>query len=209
MNNCPLCNGNAVVFCEKPNHLFYKCAICEGIFRPKFTHLNSIAEKAHYEKHNNDVNDIGYQNFVFPVVKVVLEHFSIDDKGLDFGSGTGPVIAKLLREQEYQIENYDLYFENKPNLLQQKYNYITCCEVMEHFKEPLKEFQQLQKMLQPNGKLICKTEMYNNQVPFENWYYKNDVTHVFIYQLATLHWIQKNLSFNKVKVLDKVVVFDV
>lgn len=208
MDNCPLCDGNATVFCEKPNHLFYKCDTCEGIFRPKHTHLEAIAEKAHYEQHNNDVDDLGYQNFVYPVVKVVLDNFSAEEKGLDFGSGTGPVIAKLLREQNYQVENYDLYFENKPELLRQKYNYITCCEVMEHFKEPLKEFQQLQKMLKPKGKLICKTEIYKNQTPFENWYYKNDLTHIFIYQEATLHWIQKNLGFEKVLFLDRVIVFE-
>ena len=46
-------------------------------------------------------------------------------------------------------------------------------------------------------------------MPFEHWYYKNDLTHIFIYQEAALHWIQKNLGFEKVEFLDKVVVFEV
>lgn len=205
---CLLCNSTATVFCKKPNHLFYKCENCQGIFRPKHTFLNSNLEKTHYEKHNNDVNDERYQNFVSPIVHAILNDFTPSDKGLDFGSGTGPVISKMLRDRVYQVENYDLYFENEPELLARKYNYISCCEVMEHFHEPLKEFQLLHSMLLPNGKLYCKTEVFRSQNSFENWYYKNDLTHVFIYQEATLNWIQKNLLFKKISIYDKLIVFD-
>ena len=208
IENCLLCNESATVFCEKHNHLFYKCDTCQGIFRPKHTFFDATSEKNHYEQHNNDVNDLGYQKFVAPIVNEILIDFSPKDKGLDFGSGTGPVIAKMLREKDYQVENYDIFFENVPERLTQKYNYISCCEVMEHFHEPLKEFELLHSMLLPNGKLYCKTELFNNQIPFEDWYYKNDLTHVFIYQEETLYWIQKNLQFKKVTVMDKVIVFE-
>ena len=67
------------------------------------------------------------------------------------------------------------------------------------------EVQMLNLALQPH---YCKTEVFNNQKPFENWYYKDDFTHVFIYQEATLHWIQKNLPFQKVLVYDKLIVFE-
>ncbi len=207
--NCLLCDSNATVFCEKPNHLFYKCNNCEGIFRPRFTFLETSLEKEHYEKHNNDVNDKRYQNFVLPIVNAILNDFCQIDKGLDFGSGTGPVVSKMLRDKKYQIENYDLFFENIPELLKKKYNYISCCEVMEHFHKPFKEFKLLRSMLLPNGKLYCKTELFKNQKPFEEWYYKDDFTHVFIYQEATLNWIQKKLLFKKVLVYDKLIVFEV
>lgn len=205
---CLLCHSDSTLFCEKPNHLFYKCNTCQGIFRPRHTFFNALTEKMHYEQHNNDVNDLGYQNFVAPIVNEILKDFSPNDKGLDFGSGTGPVIAKLLQEKGYQVENYDVFFENVPERLMQKYNYISCCEVMEHFHSPLKEFELLHSMLLPNGKLYCKTELFKNQVLFENWYYKNDLTHVFIYQEETLHWIQKNLPFKKVSILNKIIVFE-
>lgn len=208
LTTCPLCNSNSTVFCEKPKHLFYKCNVCEGIFRPAFTYLTPEDEKAHYELHNNDVNDVRYQNFVSPIVNAILQDFTPNDKGLDFGSGTGPVVSKMLRDQGFQMENYDLYFENKPELLTRKYDYISCCEVMEHFKQPLQEFQLLHSILLSNGKLYCKTEVFKNQKPFEDWYYKDDFTHVFIYQETTLHWIQKNLPFQKVLVYDKLIVFE-
>ena len=71
--NCPLCNSTATLFCEKPKHLFYKCTNCDGIFRPKDTFLTAEEEKEHYEKHNNDVFDERYQNFVSPIVNAVPE----------------------------------------------------------------------------------------------------------------------------------------
>ena len=206
--NCPLCNSTATLFCEKPKHLFYKCTNCDGIFRPKDTFLTAEEEKEHYEKHNNDVFDERYQNFVSPIVNAVLHDFPPNAKGLDFGSGTGPVIAKMLTDKGYQVQNYDLFFANEPLLLKEKYDYVSCCEVMEHFHQPYKEFELLKSLLLPKGKLYCKTEVFNNQKPFENWYYKDDFTHVFIYQLKTLEWIQKNLRFSKVSVYDKLIVFE-
>ncbi len=208
LQNCPLCNSFSTLFCEKPKHLFYKCTNCEGIFRPKHTFLTAEAEKEHYEKHNNDVFDERYQAFVSPIVNAVLHDFSPEAKGLDFGSGTGPVIAKMLTDKGYQVQNYDLFFANEPSLLKEKYDYVSCCEVMEHFHHPYQEFELLKSLLLPKGKLFCKTEVYNNQTPFENWYYKDDFTHVFIYQLKTLEWIQKNLRFSKVSVYDKLIVFE-
>lgn len=208
LENCPLCKGEAEIFCEKPKHLFYKCNECDGIFRPTITNLTPDAEKVHYELHNNDVNDERYQNFVSPIVNAVLQDFTLNDKGLDFGSGTGPVIAKMVKDKGFQVQNYDLFFANDVSLLNQKYNYVTCCEVMEHFHQPYKEFELLKNLLLPKGKLYCKTEVFNNQKPFENWYYKDDFTHVFIYQTKTLEWIKSEFSFSNLEIKEKLIVFE-
>lgn len=205
---CPLCNSTTTIFCEKPKHLFYKCTNCDGIFRPRDTFLTVEEEKEHYEKHNNDVFDERYQNFVSPIVNAVLQDFSAEAKGLDFGSGTGPVIAKMLTDKGYQVHNYDLFFANDVSLLNQKYDYVSCCEVMEHFHQPYKEFELLKSLLLPKGKLYCKTEVFNNQKPFENWYYKDDFTHVFIYQLKTLEWLKNEFQFSKLIIKEKLIVFE-
>jgi 2-polyprenyl-3-methyl-5-hydroxy-6-metoxy-1,4-benzoquinol methylase len=206
--NCPLCNGISTLFCEKPKHLFYKCTNCDGIFRPKHTFLTAEEEKTHYEKHNNDVFDERYQAFVSPIVNAVLQDFTPRAKGLDFGSGTGPVIAKILIDKGYQVLNYDLFFANEPSLLQEKYDYVSCCEVMEHFHHPYQEFELLKSLLLPKGKLYCKTAIYNHQMPFENWYYKDDFTHVFIYQPKTLEWIKSEFSFSNLIVNEKLILFE-
>jgi len=207
-SNCPLCNAEATLFCDKPKHLFYKCSDCEGIFRPKHTFLDAISEKEHYEKHNNDVYDLRYQAFVSPIVDAVLNDFTTNEKGLDFGSGTGPVIAKMLKEKGFQMQNYDLYFANDVSLLTQKFHFVSCCEVMEHFKQPYKEFELLKSLLHPKGKLYCKTVLFTHQKPFENWYYKDDFTHVFIYQPKTLEWIKTEFHFSNLTIKEKLLIFE-
>jgi len=207
-SNCPLCNSTATLLCHKPKHLFYKCNTCEGIFRPKHTFLTAEEEKKHYEKHNNDIYDERYQAFVSPIVEAVLQDFSMEAKGLDFGSGTGPVIAKMLTDKGFQVQNYDLFFANELSLLKEKYNYVSCCEVMEHFHHPYQEFELLKNLLLPKGKLYCKTEVYKNQTPFQNWYYKDDFTHVFIYQPKTLEWIKNEFHFSNLIIKEKLIVFE-
>ena len=208
LQNCPLCNSASTLFCEKPKHLFYKCDTCDGIFSPTHTFLTTEAEKEHYEKHNNDVFDERYQAFVSPIVNAVLHDFTAEAKGLDFGSGTGPVIAKMLTDKGYQVQNYDLFFANEPLLLKEKYDYVSCCEVMEHFHKPYKEFELLKSLLLPKGKLYCKTEVFKNQKAFENWYYKDDFTHVFIYQPKTLEWIKTEFHFSNLIIKEKLLVFE-
>ncbi len=164
-------------------------------------------EKKHYSHHNNDVNDKGYQNFVSPITSSILKDYTPKDKGLDFGAGTGSAISKVLTDNQYQISQYDPYFHNHPNLLENQYNYIACCEVVEHFHHPDKEFELLKKLLFPDGKLYIMTHLYDSAIDFENWYYKNDTTHVFMYQKETMQYIKSTFGFTDVLIENRLIVF--
>jgi SAM-dependent methyltransferase len=201
---CPLCNNPSEAFFQEK---FYICLTCSGIFRPKHLLLDYASEKKRYETHNNDVNDIRYQTFVSPITKAILKEFSTEQVGLDFGAGTGPVISKILADNGYNIKQYDPFFHNFPELLKNNYDYIACCEVIEHFYDPLKEFKLLKNLLKNNGALFCMTAIYDNSMDFAKWFYKDDPTHVFIYQKETLLWIQTNVCFSKVIIENKLIKF--
>ncbi len=201
---CPLCGSLSENFFQEK---FFICSTCSGIFRPKHFLLDSISEKKRYETHNNDVNDIRYQNFVSPITKAIFKEYTSTHQGLDFGAGTGPVISKLLTDDGYNIKLYDPYFHNFPELLNHQYDYIACCEVVEHFYDPLKEFKLLKSLLKNNGALFCMTSLYDATIGFTKWYYKDDPAHVFIYQKETITWIQNNVGFSKVIIEDKLIKF--
>ena len=203
--NCPLCKHSGEWFLDS----FYECKNCKALYRHIDDYTSHDKEKERYEEHNNDVNDLAYQKFVSPISNYVLEHFSSTDSGLDFGSGTGPVISKVLTDKGYSIKQYDPFFANFPELLTQKYDYIVCCEVMEHFHNPDKEILQLRAMLNPDGALICMTHLYDDTIEFRNWYYKNDPTHVFIYRKPTINYITKKFNFSSSKIDGRRVVFKV
>lgn len=165
------------------------------------------AELARYKEHKNDVNDVNYQKFVTPIVSAIMRDFAQNDKGLDFGAGPGPVLSKLLTDNGYHIRQYDPFFADQPELLEEKYDYIACCEVIEHFYTPPEEFRLLKKLLLQNGKLYCMTNLYDESINFQNWHYKNDSTHVFIYQAETVHWIKENFGFANVTIEGRLITF--
>lgn len=206
-NPCPLCSHHGEIFYHENNRLFYKCMLCDGIYLHKKLRPNKETEKLRYEIHNNDVSDKRYQLFVSPITSAILNKFTLLDKGLDFGAGTGPVISKILQDNNYTIELYDPYFHDNQILLTKKYNYIACCEVIEHFYNPKKEFHLLKKMLDSNGKLYCMTDIFVDNIDFHQWYYKNDPTHVFIYQHKTFEWIKREYKFTKVNIVDRMITF--
>jgi len=168
---------------------------------------SSIEEMKRYLEHNNDINDIRYQNFVKPFIIAIINDFQKHHKGLDYGAGTGPVITKLLTDCSYNIKAYDPYFYDYPNYLKEKYDYIVCCEVIEHFYSPYYEFEKLKKMLKEKGKIYCKTELLRDNIDFEKWYYKNDLTHVFFYTEKSVHWIKKEFEFRDVIIDNRLIIF--
>jgi len=204
---CPLCQNTSTLFLDYKNRQYFECTTCQGIFLNPEQYMDYENEEKHYLFHNNNVEDQGYQNFVSPITSGILDAFSKEDFGLDFGAGTGSAISKVLEDHFFKIKQYDPYFHNYPELLKDKYNYIACCEVIEHFHHPNKEFQLLKNLLQPNGKLFCMTHLYDSSIDFEKWYYKNDHTHVFIYQKETIAFIAKNYGFSNVLIENRVIVF--
>lgn len=200
---CPLCFKIAK---EIEGDNYYLCPQCKGIFLDSRLYLSSKLEKERYREHNNDVNDNRYRRFVSPITKAILNEQTKENIGLDFGAGTGPVISVVLKEKKYNIFQYDPYFFKDEKLLENKYDYIACCEVIEHFNNPYKDFKLLKRLLKPGSSLYIKTYLYNEKIDFKNWRYRKDPTHVFIYQKETFNYIFKKFKFKGLNILDDLII---
>ncbi|MFA6601203.1 MAG: class I SAM-dependent methyltransferase, partial [Candidatus Omnitrophota bacterium] len=194
-------------FFEEKHKKYYRCRECSAIFLDPACYLSKEAERKRYLEHNNDVEDPRYQKFVDPIVSEVKRKFGRERRGLDFGAGPGPVITKLLRNEGYSLELYDPFFWNDPGKLDAKYDFITCCEVIEHFHFPAEEFRRLQSLLVPGGALLCMTELYREEIDFKSWYYKNDPTHVFFYHPDTLERVRSLFGFSGLTIKGRLVQF--
>jgi len=173
---------------------------------PNF-YLSPAAEKERYDQHNNDPADPGYRRFVSPLVERVKAAYGTGAAGLDYGAGSGPVISAMLKEAGYRPVLYDPFYWNEPNLLKDHYDFIVCCEVIEHFHRPFDEFKRLRSLLNPGGAIFCMTEVFSDTVDFLNWRYKNDPTHVFFYHQDSLAWIRDNLDFSSLEISGRLIVF--
>ncbi len=209
IQNCILCGNKVRLFFQMPGKRYYQCLKCRGVFLDPLCRIPRKHEKLRYEEHINDVKNRGYRNFVSPLVSKISEKFDKNHCGLDFGAGTGPVASELLREKGYSPELYDPFFYKNPKALLKNYDFIICCEVIEHFRNPAKEFGLLRSLLKPAGILFCQTELYCEKTDFKSWYYKNDPTHIFFYHLNTLRFIKRLFDFSDMENEGRLILFKV
>lgn len=110
-------------------------------------------------------------------------------EGLDFGCGPHPVLAALFERNGHKVKSYDPIFFPQASFLESRYDFITCSEAAEHFHEPLKEFQLLDRLIKPQGHLAVMTQMKKSWDGFFDWYYPRDPTHVVFYSPRTMRWL--------------------
>lgn len=201
---CPLCNNKGKLFFKDD---FFKCENCHGIFKNKSKFLNIENEKKRYELHSSDINNPGYKNFVSPIINRICMDFEQNSKGLDFGAGHTPIVTKILKDKGFEMKMYDPFFHPYYENLEIKYDFIASCEVIEHFYNPKKEFTLLKSVLKKSGILYCMTDIYDESINFENWYYKNDPTHVFIYQKKTIEYIKDEFKFINFYIDKRLILF--
>ncbi len=183
---------------------YWHCPICDLRFLdPKFR-LSSDEEKSRYALHNNDIEDVGYQKFIQPLILALNDKIKIRIQlnqtpllGLDFGCGTGPIFASEIQKQNLpiHINLYDPYFHADESALNTTYDFIGATEVVEHFYQPHLEFQQLHDLLKPGGFIGIMTLLIDETIDFKNWFYRKDPTHVVFYSKMTFAWIQNHYGF--------------
>lgn len=208
---CPLCRMLNLTSLASSGELqdTTRCPRCDLHFLSPSRYLSAEEERARYLLHENDLADSRYQKFVQPLCDEILARTSPGQLGLDFGAGTGPVLAEMLEHQHLQIKKYDPFFWNDDSLLSQTYDFVYCCEVIEHFYHPGIEFRRLRSLLRPGGFLAVMTHFWTESIDFKNWYYRRDPTHVAFYSQATASWIQRELGFSRVTFLgNRIAVFD-
>jgi len=194
---CPLCHSkNSHSLVTQLKRTFSRCSECDLLFLDPKERLTLSEEKARYETHENDVTDPKYQEFVSPLVNWIAKHFAPSSTGLDFGAGTGPVLASELRKKGYQMEVYDPFFWPDPKPLSKEYDFVLASEVVEHFSDPKKEFALLKKLLKPSGVLGLMTLLYDAETDIESWYYLKDPTHICAYSEKTFEWIKQHFTFS-------------
>lgn len=201
--NCTLCDTKLN---ETADAYYYICSTCGAYVKDEKYYLNSKKEKKRYKEHENDVYDKGYQQFTSPITHAILKNHDTDELGLDYGSGTAPVIAKQLQDKDYRVKLYDPFFHPDEDYLNHWYDYIFSCEVFEHFHNPKEEIEKLLELLKPAGRLYIMTHLYDSEIEFEHWYYRNDPTHVFIYTSKTIAFIAKKYQLEIEEMTDRFIV---
>lgn len=211
-SSCPLCKSDKTkeYFQFKKSQQtfeYFECNECSLVFMNQDSLLEAPVERSRYEFHKNDKRTPGYEKFLRELISPITERVLKTSLGLDYGSGPYPMMAELFKEDGYQINVYDPYFANDKSVLEKQYDFITCCEVAEHFYDPNGEFKKLYHMLRNQGILGMSTGILYENIDFSKWYYKSDDTHVVFYTPKAIDWICKNFDLNLIYFENNVVLF--
>ncbi|MCL1138110.1 class I SAM-dependent methyltransferase [Shewanella pneumatophori] len=196
MSTCPLCQQPQLqLFHQDKFRDYMRCQHCALVSVPSQFLLNAADEKAIYDQHQNDANDLGYRKFLSRALDPVLARVDKSASGLDFGCGPGPTISVMAAEQGFEISNYDLYYFNQPEKLAKQYDFITMTEVIEHVADAQALLTCLDSLLKPGSILLVMTKRVTDVTAFSKWHYKNDLTHINFYSTATFEWIAQQYGW--------------
>lgn len=189
---CPVCHAPGTVhFAHEGGRHYLRCPACQATFMHPGQRLNAAGERAYYQTHQNTVDDPGYRQYLSRLTTPLLPRLAPGSHGLDYGCGPGPALAAMLSEAGHEMALYDPLFRNDLAALTQRYDFITCSEVAEHFHDPHAEFRRLHQLLKPDGLLAVMTSFLSDDEKFARWHYRRDPTHVVFYKPATFEHIAR------------------
>jgi hypothetical protein len=193
---CIVCGTlSAGFFVSVDGNRYERCDTCRATFLDPGQRLPLDHEHRQYRFHQNDPDDQDYRRFLSKLVNPLLERLPAEAKGLDYGCGPGPALACMLREAGHRVRLFDPLFFPDPGPLGDRYDFIVCTEVMEHFHRPAEEFARLDRMLRPGGWLGFMTCFQTDDDRFEDWHYRRDPTHVVFFQEATIRYIARQFQW--------------
>lgn len=191
---CILCSYDAQEFCGAA----FKCLHCGLVFKNPQNFLKIEEETQRYSFHKNTIEDPGYRNFLNRLLVPLESFLPTTFESLDFGCGPGPTLCKMLELKGGSVSNYDPVFYPDESLLKRKYHVVTSTEVVEHFKEPAKDWALLTGLVQTNGVLGIMTQFLDEKIDYQSWWYKNDPTHVSFYNQKTLLWLEETFALEQI-----------
>ena len=197
---CPLCCESGAALLHRGGKAsgfrdFAHCRVCGLVFVPRAQILDAAGQKARYLQHNNDVEDPDYRRFLGRMWEELRPLLPVGATGLDYGAGPGPALQRMIIEDGFEANIYDIYFHPDTSVLARTYDFVTCTETVEHFSEPSSEFDRIDGLLRPGGWLGVMTGMLDDWREFPSWYYHRDPTHVNFFSRTTMLWVAEKYGW--------------
>jgi len=194
--DCPVCRQESTEHWITVNaRRYWRCADCQARFLDSDQHPDRETEKREYDQHQNHANDAGYRRFLSQLAGPLLKRLEPASRGLDYGCGPGPALACMLKEAGHSVSLFDPIYAPDSGAFRNRYDFITCTEVVEHFHDPATEFERLHSLLEPGGWLGIMTRFQTDDERFANWHYRRDPTHVVFYRPGTFKWLGERFGW--------------
>lgn len=192
---CPLCSDSTTDegVRGQDERTYLLCRKCLLIFVHPSQLPSSQEEKDRYDTHNNSIHNEGYVRFLNRIIQPMLGYLEPGMRGLDYGSGPGPVLSELVAREGLLCDNYDPIYA--PSQSTGPYDFVFSTETFEHFHRPARDLEVITSLLRPGGYLGVMTELWTSLEAFAKWSYTRDHTHVTFFNQRTFDVIAERFSF--------------
>lgn len=190
---CLICEGTGEIHEIEQRHYGY-CSGCQFWWLSPSQRLSFAEEQSRYLLHEYSYSDKGYREFVGSLLKAIARDHPNAAFGLDYGCGREPVLLTWLQERGYKMKGYDAFFFPIRPTQKREFDFVVCCETVEHFHKPVEEFHYIGELIGQTGILYVQTQLWNPQMDFSKWYYRRDPTHVCFYSIRTMEILAQEIG---------------
>lgn len=202
MKTCKICsNKTEKIIDKKTSKEYHKCATCSYIALHESFYVDGVRERAHYDKHHNTLESLGYvKMFEDLVSEFILPYKDSIKTSLDFGCGEGEVLPIVLEREGIKCDRYDLHYFAEKIYKDKEYDLILSTEVFEHLPNPLEVFIELLSHIKKDGYILLMSAFHpDNDEEFFKWWYIRDITHIGFFNMRTFSYMAENLNLEIVK----------
>ena len=204
---CPLCGETPAEFHSEIGRHYWRCPTCALVFLDPSQRIAFDDEVARYALHDNRMGDPEYERFLARLAEPIIARTPVGARGIDFGCGQAPALGDMLTRSGRPTASYDPHFFPNDELLDVRYDFLTCSEVLEHVHEPLPLLDRFAALVRRGGIIGVMTGPYDTAGPFQDWWYRRDPTHVCFYAADTMTWIARRFGWALERPSSTVTVF--
>jgi 2-polyprenyl-6-hydroxyphenyl methylase/3-demethylubiquinone-9 3-methyltransferase len=184
---------------------YWRCLNCQFVFTTDFDSLSAaeLAERIYNDDYIRADPDFAahrpncYAGFLDELLAPLRHRI----EAIDFGGGRG-VLANLAHQKGFDCyDSYDPYFGDQGRPMRQ-YDLVTAFEVVEHCRDPLGTFREMESLLKPRGAVMFSTSVQPKGVDSDWWYIAPRNGHVSIHSDRSLRILANRLGMHYLSVMD-------
>jgi len=188
--NCRVCGSDACLpYLSGAGRDYMLCPECGLVFVPDSSCVTIDKEIERYNLHKNAADNTAYRDYLAGFLQELKRIPIANPAVLDFGSGREAVLTDILRGNGCNCHAYDPLYGIGFEALNTVYDLVILCEVIEHIRDMAQALRIIDTVLDAQGYLLIKTELFQQETDFSTWWYAKDFTHINFLSIRTLHTV--------------------